>query len=162
MQTKILQFSNKQALIEALEKSAQETTSYFDLPTHQLQLSYAPGKWNVRQLLHHLTDAETVLYERVRRVICKPNQVIWAFDQEAWATELDYQQFPLQINKDIFQSIRKSVIHLAKEFYDSRGSNTFIHNQSGKRSLREEFDKIAWHNLGHLQQIRLALEKGIE
>jgi len=159
MQTKVLQYSNKQALIQALEQSAKDTLPYFDLPAPQLQLSYGPGKWNVRQLLHHITDAETVLYERIRRAICKPGQVIWAFDQESWAIQLDYNLFPMQINKDIFQSVRKSVIHLANEFYDSKGDHSFIHSQVGKRSLRKEFDKIAWHNLGHLQQIQLALEK---
>ena len=149
--------SNSQELIHALEKSAKETLSYFDLPEQQLQKSYGEGKWTVRQILHHLTDAETILYDRVRRTISVPDQVIWAFDQEAWAVELNYQQFPMEINKSIFQATRTSIIYLVGEFYESRGANTFVHSQTGKRTLQEEFDKIAWHNEGHLKQIRLAL-----
>ncbi|MEM9822317.1 MAG: DinB family protein, partial [Bacteroidota bacterium] len=121
MQTKVLSFSDKKELIRALEESAQETLPYFDLPQHLLQRSYQKGKWTVRQVLHHLTDAETVLYERIRRVICVPDQVIWAFDQEAWAVELNYHQFPMSINKNIFQAVRQAVIYLADEFYESKG-----------------------------------------
>jgi len=119
--------------------------------------SYASSKWNIRQILNHLADAESVLYDRIRRVISEPKQVIWAFDPDAWCIKLDYNTFPLAINKTIFLSIREGVIHLANKYYDSLGKNEFIHSVTGVRTLQDEFEKVALHNETHLEQIKKAL-----
>ncbi|WP_247233470.1 DinB family protein [Telluribacter sp. SYSU D00476] len=144
-------------LLEQLEATRQQTLPLFDLPEEDLVRSYAPGKWNVRQLLNHLADAETVLYERVRRVIAEPKPVVWAFDQDRWSQHLDYATFPLAVNKSIYASVREGVIHLAKYHYDTSASKTFVHSETGLRTLKDEFEKIAWHNAHHLEQIRQAL-----
>ena len=146
-------------LLEKLNRTLEETTSYFDLPENQLLNTYGEGKWNIRQILHHLTDAETVLYDRIRRAISKPNQVVWGFDQEAWEKGLEYNKFPLHLNKNIYTSVRNSIIYLVDEYYESLGGNEYVHNETGKRMLKDEFDKVAWHNEGHLVQIRIALQK---
>jgi len=143
---------------EKLQNSQILTLPYFDLSESELSKTYAEDKWSVRYLLHHIVDAETVLYDRVRRVISKPNQVIWAFDQDAWSKGLEYDKMPLQINKNIYIAVRASVIHLASQYYNSLGNHSFVHSQTGSRTLRDEFDKIAWHNEHHLQQIQAALK----
>lgn len=147
-------------IIEDLERTRQQTLAYFELTEEQLDKTYAPGKWTVRQLLHHITDADTVLYDRVRRAISNPNQVIWVFDQDRWAEGLDYPNFPLAINKAIYTATREAVIYLAKQHYERAEDKQFVHSATGLRSLKDEFDKIAWHNQGHLDQIAKALAKG--
>ena len=142
-----------------LERTRDEILSFFDLEESALVLTYEPGKWSVKELLHHLTDAETVLYERIRRAIAKPGQVVWGFDQDAWAEVLNYKEVPLDTNKAIFMSIRAAIIDLAERFYISKGDNFYIHNETGNRHLSEEFDKVVWHSDHHLDQIRKALKK---
>lgn len=56
-------------LIADLEATRDETLRYFSLGEDQLAKTYGPGKWSVRYILHHLCDSETVLYDRIRRVI---------------------------------------------------------------------------------------------
>ncbi|MEM7659851.1 MAG: DinB family protein [Bacteroidota bacterium] len=145
--------------LEGLQQTRDETRDYFDLSPAQLALTYGTGKWSIRFLLHHLVDAETVLYDRVRRVISKPNQVIWGFDQNAWAEGLKYETRDLALQKPIYLGVRAMVIHLYQQFYESLGETTFVHSETGIRSLKDEFDKIHWHNEHHLKQIRMALEK---
>jgi len=152
-------YTNKIALTNVLRRTQTETLSYFDLPKGELEKSYAPSKWNNQQLLHHLADAETVLYDRIRRAISKPKQVVWGFDQDAWAAGLEYttEVRPLSLNKNIYNSVREAVIHLVDAYYEKKGSNPYVHNETGLRILKEEFDKVAWHNEHHLKQIRIAL-----
>ncbi len=145
-------------ILDQLEKTKERTLPYFDLAEEELQKAYAPGKWTVKQLLHHLADAETILYDRIRRVISEPAQVIWAFDQDAFCKGLEYENSPLYLNKQVFRSVRESVIYLAEKNYQSLGHLTFIHSETGRRTLKEEFDKIAWHNAHHLSQIEMALK----
>jgi hypothetical protein len=147
-------------LDEELVRTRDATLKYFELPESSLTGGYAPGKWTARQILCHLADAESVLYDRLRRVISEPRQVIWAFDQDAWAAGLDYDTFPMDISRALFAAAREGVIHLAKREYERLGSKEFVHSETGLRTLKDEFDKIALHNAHHLKQIERALGDG--
>lgn len=144
-------------LVRRLEVTRDETLGFFALGDSELSRSYGPGKWSVRFLLHHLADAETVLYERIRRVLAEPHQTLKVFDQDAWAKELDYPGMPLEISRDVFAAVRRAIIHLARLRYETHGHLTFVHSVTGTRTLREEFDKVAQHNEHHLGHVRAAL-----
>ena len=141
-----------------LQNQQDKILTYYDLPDHDLARTYGPDKWTVRQILHHLADAETVLYDRIRRTISKPHQVLWGFDQDAWAQELDYEHFPLEINKAIFVAVRQGVMYLAEQHYEEKGHLPFVHSFTGLKDLKHLFDKVLWHGDRHLQQIELALK----
>jgi len=147
-------------IIAQLEATRDQTLAFFALPNDALELTYAPGKWTVRYLLHHLADAESVLFDRIRRVLSEPRQVIWAFDQDAWASGLDYSTTPLALSSGVYQSVRAAVIHYADRYYTEKGHLEFVHSATGIRTLKDEFDKVAWHNQHHLNQILTALTTG--
>ena len=144
-------------IITQLESTRDQTLRYFDLDETHLARSYGPGKWSARFLLHHLADAETVLNDRIRRAISEPRQVLWAFDQDRWATALNYAQMPLDVSRRIYEATRAGIIVLAQQHYESSGHLEFVHSETGIRTLKDEFDKVASHNAHHLQQIELAL-----
>lgn len=146
-------------LVSQLVSTRDETLRYFELGEEDLDKHYAPGKWNVRQILHHLADAETVLYDRIRRGIANPGQVVWGFDQDAWAVNLNYRYRSLELNRDIYSAVRAQVMVLAKEHYAQLADNPLVHSRTGSRTLGEIFEKVAWHNADHLEQIRRALGK---
>lgn len=145
-------------LIQDLARTRDETLQYFSLDQDALARTYAPGKWPVRFLLHHLADSETVLFDRIRRVLSEPRPVLWVFDQDAWAKGLDYSQVPLDLSQRVYESVRNAIIYYAGLYYESKGHLEFVHSVTGVRTLRDEFDKVAAHNEHHLDQIRLALQ----
>ena len=145
-------------LIQDLERTRDETLTYYSLDERDLQRSYGPGKWSVKFILHHLADSETVLFDRIRRVLSEPRQVLWVFDQDAWARGLDYAQVPLDISRAVYESVRRAIIHYAGRHYETKGQLEFVHSVTGVRTLKDEFDKVASHNEHHLAQIRLALQ----
>jgi hypothetical protein len=146
-------------LITDLERTRDETLKYFSLGDADLERAYAPGKWSVRYLLHHLSDSETVFYDRICRVLSEPRQVIWVYDQDAWALGLDYSTKPLGISRRAYESLREAIIFFAGLHYESKGHLEFVHSVTGVRTLKDEFDKVANHNEHHLEQIRLALKR---
>jgi uncharacterized damage-inducible protein DinB len=81
--------------IKSLIDTQNETLKYFDLTESELSKSYGVGKWTIKQLLVHLADADSVLLNRIQRIIAEPKQVIWAFDQDLWCENLDYKNYPL-------------------------------------------------------------------
>lgn len=144
-------------LIGDLETTRDETLRFFTLGAPDLARTYAPGKWSIRFILHHLADSETVLFERIRRVLSEPRQVVWMFDQDAWAKGLDYSQVPLDLSRRVYESVRNAIIYYAGRDYETRGHLAFVHSVTGVRTLRDEFEKVASHNAHHLSQIRAAL-----
>ena len=144
-------------LIRDLESTRDETLRYFSLGDADLERTYAPGKWSIRYILQHLTDSETVLYDRIRRVISEPRPVIWWYNEDAWSKALDYSERPLEMARGIYESVRAAMIFYARLHYERDGHLEFIHSKTGLRTLKDEFDKTASHNEHHLAQIRRAL-----
>src|SRR5579864_1069856 len=118
-------------IITRLEAARSRTLKYFDLGDEQLDRTYGPGKWPARFILHHLADAETVLFDRIRRVLSEPRQALWAFDQDAWAKGLDYARRPLDLSRRIYDAVRAGVIYHAGLHYDTNGHREFVHSQTG-------------------------------
>jgi hypothetical protein len=108
-------------------------------------------------ILHHLSDNETVSFDRIRRVLSEPRPVVWVMDQDAWAKGLDYSQVPLDVSLQVYESVRNAIIYYAGVHYERSGHLAFVHSVDGVRTLRDEFDHVAAHNEHHLRQIRLAL-----
>jgi hypothetical protein len=144
-------------LVTELVRTRDETLRYYALGHAELARTYAPGKWSVKVILHHLADSETVLYERICRTIAEPRQTLAVFQESLWAETLDYATLPLPISRAMYESVRRAHIHYAGRFYDSHGHLEFVHSAMGVRTLRQEFDKVADHNEHHLSQIRSAL-----
>ena len=147
-------------LIQELEETRDQTLRFFALGDDDLARTYAPGKWSVRFILLHLADSETVLFDRIRRVLSEPRQVLWVFDQDAWAKGLDYSRVPLDISRRVYESVRNAVIYYASLYYEDKGHLEFVHSVTGVRTLKDEFEKVASHNEHHLNQMRAALSFG--
>ncbi len=143
--------------IDLLKTTQTKTFSFFDLSENDLNKSYGPGKWTIRQILHHLADAEIVLHERIKRAIAEEHAFVVVFDQDRWKEMFDYDTYPLAISKQVFISVRNSIIHLAEKYYTGSEHKTFFHTAAGIRTLQQEFDKVAQHNFDHLKQIEIAL-----
>ncbi|MEM8525981.1 MAG: DinB family protein [Bacteroidota bacterium] len=144
-------------IINDLQRTLETTLPHFNLREEELAKSYAPEKWTIRQLLHHITDAEMVLRERICRGLAHPGQVVYGFHQDSWANNLDYATRPMEVSKNLLKATRASILHLAEQFYELRGDNQYVHSETGLRIVKEEFDKVVWHNEHHLQQIEMAL-----
>ena len=144
-------------IVTLLTDTRLETAGFFDLPPQSLLKTYGEGKWSIQQILVHLADAESILHERIKRVIAEPKQVIWAFNQNLWCANLDYENYPLEISKSLYLASRQSIIFLATNYYIKSGDKEFIHSETGLRTLKDEFNKVAAHNQGHINQIKTAL-----
>ena len=144
-------------ILEALDATRDETLRYFELGVRELEATYGAGKWSVRFVLHHLADSEAVFNERIRKVLSEGRRVLWVYDQDAYARGLDYAAMPLDLSRNIYTAMRASLRYLAAEHYELHGHLEWVHSETGVRTLKAEFDKIASHNEHHLAQIRTAI-----
>jgi uncharacterized damage-inducible protein DinB len=146
-------------ILAALDATRDETLRFFELGGRELEATYGPGKWSVRFVLHHLADSEAVFNERIRKVLSEGRRVLWVYDQDAYARGLDYATMPLNLSREIYAATRAGLRYLAAEHYERHGHLEWVHSETGVRTLKAEFDKIASHNEHHLAQIRKALSE---
>jgi hypothetical protein len=127
-----------------------------DLPRTRVNARRMPST------LPNPTAVETVLFYRIRRVISEPRQVIWVYDQDAWAKGLDYGRLPLDISKRVYEPTRAAIIHYVGLHYERNGTLEFVHSVTGLHTLRDLLEWVASHNEHHLGQIRIALRGASE
>ena len=61
------------------------------------------------------------------------------------------------LSRRIYDAVRDGVIHYAELHYERSAALEFVHSETGVRTLKDEFDKVAKHNEHHLRQIAAAL-----
>ena len=144
----------REAVIQQLLATLHETLALYDQPAEVLARSYGPGKWTLRELLVHASDAETVLLERLKRLASENNPPLVAFDENLWAKHLKYAQRDLSLAKLQFEAARRGVIELARTQDAAVDARTGVHSEVGSLSFATVLNKVAAHNAHHLEQCR--------
>jgi DinB family protein len=120
------------------------------------ELDYAPepGKWSIRQIVAHLADAEIVGTMRMRRVIAEDDPKLEAFDQNAWAANLDYARRKTSQTLETFRRMRGENYELLKELPEAAFERAGIHSERGRLTLKQLLQGYAEHAENHAAQMR--------
>jgi hypothetical protein len=114
----------------------------------------APGKWSIRQIAAHLADAELVGAHRLRQVIAEENPTLIAFDQDAWAKNLDYARRTTAQSLESFRLVRGGNFELLKGVAPGAWERTGNHSENGPMTLRLLVERYAGHAESHARQLR--------
>ena len=114
----------------------------------------APGAWSVRKIMAHLADSEMVGADRFRRVIAEENPTIVAYDQDAWATRLDYARRKPSHAMESFRRTRSENHDLLKELPEAAFMRPGQHTEHGALTLLDLLRTYAMHAEGHARQLR--------
>jgi hypothetical protein len=120
------------------------------------EVDYAPqpGQWTIRQIVAHLADAEIVGTMRLRQVIAEENPPLQAFDQAAWANNLDYSRRKPSQSLETFRRIRSENYELLKELPETAFERVGIHSERGPLTLKQLLHGYAEHAENHAAQLR--------
>ena len=111
----------------------------------------APGKWNAREIICHLTDCELVFAFRLRQTLAENNPVIQPFDQDKWASQ--YSALSVSDALVAFSSMRQWNIALIRGLSPQAFSRKVTHPERGEMTLKVIVETMAGHDLNHLRQI---------
>lgn len=143
-----------QDLLQGLKQSAIQTLEIYSRLNDQTSaFSYAEGKWSLKDVLQHLTDAERIFVYRSLRFARQDATILAGWDEEAYGKTSDANQRSLQSIIEEFDTTRKSTQlfyeNLNREQLSSRGV------ANGNEISVETIAKlVAGHNLHHLNIIR--------
>ncbi len=76
------------------------------LTEEQGNISYAPGKWTIKQLVGHITDHERVMTYRAFRFSRKDETILSGYDQEVLVNGSRFTELPLSFLISDFEKVR--------------------------------------------------------
>jgi hypothetical protein len=103
--------------IEALEAQLNEMLLLLKpLDAAKQSHRYAPGKWSIKEVVNHLTDAERIFSYRAMRIARKDQTPLAPFDENPYvsAAEPDKLEWSALLNE--FELVRKSTIQMLRNF----------------------------------------------
>lgn len=141
----------------AIEAIAQTPTKMREavrgLNAAQLDTSYRPGGWTVRQVVHHLPDSHMNAFIRTKLALTENEPTIKPYDEKAWATLADVPNTPIETSLNLLDAVHERWNHLLRALIDADYSRTFRHPEHGVRTLDWMVGLYAWHGRHHVAHI---------
>ncbi len=150
-----------QTLIRKLRKSERELQSMGKLTQTELRRAYGPGKWNARQILAHLADAELVLYYRFLKTVAEEGSPIVPFDQDRWTKELRGGERPVAESLALIHAIRTALMHHLTHLSPTALKRRAVHPERGEMTALQIAGHVHAHAAHHLEQLKAIREKRI-
>ena len=114
--------------------------------------SYAPGKWDARQILTHLAQSEIALGYRARMALTSPGYAAQSFDQDAWMT-LEAGGLTGHDALDAFLGTAAMNIALFASLSDADRARSLSHPEYGSLTVDWIIHQMAGHQIHHLKQL---------
>ena len=104
-------------IFDTLEREGERAVTLLrELPPERSRHAYAPGKWTVRDVVAHVTDAERVFAYRALRFGRADPTPLASFDQEVFWPHAHANSRRWTDLIDDFRTVRASSLHLFRSF----------------------------------------------
>jgi uncharacterized damage-inducible protein DinB len=139
---------------EQLEHQLEELEQLFRTLDDTAALArYAPGKWSIKEVLGHLTDAERIFAYRLLRISRADTTPLPGFDEKAYVPAGFFDERPLSSLLKEFRAVRESSLALVEGLPLAAWSRTG--QASGKAiSTRALAYILVGHGAHHLGVLR--------
>jgi DinB family protein len=120
----------------------------------QLDSSYRPGGWTVRQVVHHVPDSHINAYTRIRLALTEDTPTIKPYEEARWAELPDARSAPVGPSLALLDALHARWVLLLREVSPAEGARQFRHPEHGRMmSIDEVIAMYAWHGEHHVAQI---------
>lgn len=129
-----------------------------DLTNDDLEKTYRPGSWTIRQIVHHIADSHINSFIRFKWALTEDNPEIKAYYEGRWANLADSVEAPIELSIDFIDALHKKWVFLLKGMNEEQWDLTFKHPESGREiALKKNLGLYAWHGNHHMEHIKIAL-----
>lgn len=121
----------------------------------ELDARPVPGKWNAREVVHHLADSEMTAAIRLRMLLAIDKPQIVGFDQDEFARRLYYDR-PTEASIDAFKAARRATAEIMERMTEADWKREGTHTEHGRYTIERWLEIYAPHAHKHAEQIKVA------
>ncbi len=114
----------------------------------------SPETWSVREIVHHVADADTMAAERLRRILTEEAPPIAAYDEAVLARRLRYRERPIDAALRAIEALRATAAELLDGLTEADWSRAGTHSEEGRYSVERWLEFNATHASDHAAQIQ--------
>ena len=129
-----------------------------DFPKEMWQFRDEHGCWSVHEHIVHITDSEANSYIRCRRIIAEQDEPLMAYDENQWASVLNYHAQNLEDAIALFKWLRHKTYTLVKDLPQPVWSQSSYHPENGETTLDDWLDTYERHVPEHIEYMRQNLQ----
>ncbi len=123
----------------------------------QLETTYRPGGWTVRQVLHHVPDSHMNAYVRMKLAATEDAPAIRTYKEDRWAELPEAKTAPVDMSLDLLAALHRRWVAFLKGLPPAYFQKTFTHPEWGAVTIDRAVAMYAWHCRHHAAHVRLAL-----
>ena len=124
------------------------------LTNEQLDTSYRPDGWTIRQVIHHSADSHMNSFIRFKLALTEDKPTIKPYYEERWAELADSKTMPIEASLELLTVLHYRWVVLLNSLSDEELKKVFIHPEHGTEiSLYTNTANYAWHGDHHLAHI---------
>lgn len=147
--------AERQRLIAQYRAGHAEVAAALDgFPEDALTARLLPGKWTAAEIVHHLADSEGQSATRLRKLLAEAHPVIQGYEQDAWATQLRYNERAIGPALLSFRASRETTAQLLDRMTEADWHRSGWHSEAGLYTAERWLEIYAVHAHEHAAQIR--------
>lgn len=128
------------------------TEALLKITPEELDARPKPGKWCVREILHHLADSEMVAAVRLRLLLAEERPTLHRYDQDEFARRLHYDR-PHETSLELFRWSREATAEILERLTPAEWLREGTHSQGGAYDVEAWLKTYAGHAHKHARQI---------
>lgn len=104
-------------LLQRIRSQREETEKFLaGIPDQQAVFAYAPGKWQLREVVGHVCDTERIMSYRALRISRKDVTPLAGFDENTYTPASNYHKRTLANIAEELHTVRDATISLLENF----------------------------------------------
>lgn len=124
------------------------------LTDEQLDTSYRPGGWTVRQVVHHIADSHHHSYTRFKWALTENEPLIKVYREKEWSSLHDAKTAPVELSLNYLVALHAKLVFLLRNLTQEQLEKVYCHPEGNTRiSVAQNIGKYAWHGNHHMAHI---------
>jgi hypothetical protein len=119
----------------------------------QIDIPTGEEKWSIRQLVHHIADANMNAFIRMKLIASEEKPILKPYDQDRWMVQADGLHCPVEDSISILKGLHPRWVLFLRSLPESAWTREGIHLENGKVSLEGILKLYSTHGETHLKQI---------